>query len=300
MDLNAVAAFVAVANEGTFSGGARAIGIPKGSISRKISGLEETLGVRLFHRTTRKVTLTQIGQRYYQKCRRAMDELDAAHQLIDDTAAAPKGVLRISAPAAFGEGVFAKWVATFLETYPETRVETLLSDNFLDLIEHRIDIAFRFGELQDSTLIARKLTTIRHILCASPAYLEKHGTPEGIEQLRQHVSIVHSASLGDNSWSLIGPDGQECTAFTIPRLAGRSMELVRNAALSGLGIALLPENLAKNALELGRLVRVLPGVTTPEQGFYALYPSSRQLSTNVKAFLEIVDVKELEGISAPQ
>lgn len=229
-----------------------------------------------------------------------MDELDAANQLIDETVAVPKGVLRISAPAAFGEGAFTKWVATFLKTYPETRVETLLSDNFLDLIEHRIDIAFRFGELQDSTLIARKLTTMRHILCASPTYLETHGTPEGIEQLQQHVSVVHSASLGDSSWSLIGPDGREATALTTPRLAGRSMELVRNAALSGLGIALLPENLAKQALDLGHLIRVLPGFTSPEQGFYGLYPSSRQLSISVKAFLNIVDVTELEARPSPQ
>lgn len=293
IDLNAVSAFVAVADAGTFSGGAEVLGIPKGSISRKVSGLETSLGVRLFHRTTRKVTLTDIGQTYYQHCRLGLDELSAANQLISESVATPKGILRIAAPAAFGGGVFTQWIATYMELYPETRVELLLSDAFVDLVENRIDLAFRFGQLNDSTLIARKLSSTRRIICANPAYLKEHGMPNDHMDLLRYDAIVHSASLTDDSWQLVNPEGNEVRAHIKPRLAGQSINMVRDAAVSGLGIALLPEQAIQTDLINGKLEQILDGYATPSQGLYAVYPSSRQLSINVKAFMELVNEKEL-------
>lgn len=289
IDFNAIAAFVAVADAGTFSGGAREIGIPKGSISRRISRLEKELGVRLFHRTTRKVTLTDIGQAYYLRCRHGFDELAAANQLVSETVARPKGVLRIAAPAAFGRGVFADWVNTYLKLYRDTKVELLLGDDFVDLIEQRVDLAFRFGQLQDSSLIARKLATTRRILCASPEYLVSRGEPAIAEELAQHDAIVHSATLANDAWRLVDENGVEARAPITPRLSGQSLDIVLNAALAGLGIALVPEAPVQGHLANGRLKRVLERYATPSQGLFAVYSSSRQLSINVRSFLALVD-----------
>ncbi len=293
IDLNAVAAFVAVADAGTFSGGASIIGIPKGSISRKISQLEAALGVRLFNRTTRKVTLTDIGQSYYLHCRRGLDELGVANQLVSESVATPKGILRIAAPAAFGGGVFTQWVSKYMNTYPETSVELLFSDAYVDLVENRIDLAFRFGQLSDSSLIARKISSTRRILCASPNYLKEHGTPADHTVLLQYDAVVHSASLSDDSWVLIDPNGNEVRAAIQPRLAGQSMNMVRDATVSGIGIALLPEQAIQRDLADGKLQQILEGYATPSQGLYAVYPSSRQLSINVQTFMELVNEKEL-------
>lgn len=293
IDLNAVSAFVAVADAGTFSGGADVLGIPKGSISRKVSGLETSLGVRLFHRTTRKVTLTDIGLTYYQHCKRGLDELSAANQLISESVAIPKGILRIAAPAAFGGGVFTQWIATYMELYPDTRVELLLSDAFVDLVENRIDLAFRFGQLSDSSLIARKLASNRLIVCASPAFLKKHGKSTDHMDLLQYDAIVHSASLTDDTWQLRDPDGNEVRAHIKPRLAVLSMNMIREAAVSGLGIALMPEQAIQRDLADGKLEQILKGYATPSQNLFAVYPSSRELSINVKAFMKLVNEKGL-------
>jgi len=289
VDLNAVAAFVAVADAGTFSGGADAIGIPKGSISRKISQLEDTLGVRLFHRTTRKVTLTDVGKSYYRRCRRGIDELGAATSVVGERVATPSGTLRISAPAAFGGDVFAGLISTYLTTYPRTRIELLLSDAFVDLIQERIDLAFRFGELKDSSLIARKLSSTRRIVCASPDFLKKHGVPGRPDALSEFDCIVHSAALAGQIWRLIAQNGAEATVAVRPRLAVQSITMVVNAAIAGLGLALVPEGAVQKELLSGRLVHVLREHATQNQGLFAIYPSSKQLSVNVRSFMELVD-----------
>ena len=224
-----------------------------------------------------------------------MDELTAANQLVDETVAVPKGTLRIAAPAAFGGGVFARWVATYMKTYPDTRIELLLSDTYVDLVENRIDLAFRFGRLRDSSLVARKLSSNRRILCASPEYLEAHGDPVDHSDLISHAAIVHSSSLSDDKWRLVDPNGEEILVHVQPRLAGESMNMILNAAIAGLGIALVPQSIIQNDLAGGTLKHVLEGYATPEQALFAVYPSSRQLSINVKAFIELVDAREFGG-----
>lgn len=287
-DLNAIAAFVAVADAGTFSGGAAAIGIPKGSISRKISLLEADLGVRLFHRTTRKVTLTDIGRSFYERCKRGVDELSEATQMVDESTATPSGILRIAAPAAFGDGVFSNAVAQFLSTHPKIRIELLLSDDYVDLIEERIDLALRFGELQDSSLIAKKLSSTCRILCASPDLLEQLGEPDNLEDLATWPSIIHGTMLSQSNWRLVDKDGKEHSARHMPRLAAQSISMAASAAISGVGVALLPEKAVENALATGKLRHILNDFTTPTQGLYVIYPSSKQLSLNVRSFMALL------------
>ncbi len=287
MDLNALAVFVGVVEAGSFTAGAKHLGLPKGSVSRKISRLETSLGVRLLHRTTRKLSLTVTGRAYYEQCRKGLEELDAANRLIGDTKTAPSGTLRISAPVDFAKGGLADWVADFLKCHENASVELVLSDHYVDLIEQRIDLAFRTGRLRDSSFIARKLGSARRVLCASPDYLERYGEPETISALQRHNCVVHGTSVSAVSWHLRGQEGDVSVPIR-SRVAGDSMGFATRAARSGLGIALLPEGVVRTEVQTGRLVRVLASYATEGQGLYAVYPSNRQLSANVRAFLDIV------------
>ncbi|MEM7221337.1 MAG: LysR family transcriptional regulator [Pseudomonadota bacterium] len=287
VDLNALAVFARVVEAGSFTGGAKALGLPKGSVSRKISTLEADLGVRLLHRTTRKLSLTEVGRAYYEQCRRGLVELEAANRLVGESRAAPMGILRISAPIEFGSGVLGDWVELYLRRHDQAKVELVLSDRRVDLIEERIDLAFRTGKLQDSSFIARKIGPTRRVICASPDYLRRRGQPGCLSALQDHDAIVHGTSVEGAQWRLRGPKG-DVTASLKARAAGDSMGFVRRAALSGLGIALLPEAIAAVEIKAGRLKPVLQDYATEGQGIYAVYPSSRQLSSAVRAFLDIV------------
>lgn len=287
MDLNALAIFVSVAEAGSFTAGAEALGLPKGSVSRKVSRLEAALGVRLLHRSTRKISLTDIGRDYYEQCRRGLAEFDAADRLISETRSAPSGNLRISAPVDFARGGLADWVAKYLTHNERTSVELVLSDHYVDLIDQRIDLAFRTGLLRDSSFIARKLGSARRVLCASPDYLERNGTPQTVSELQRHQCIIHGTSISANSWRLSGPEGEVFVPVKA-RVAGDSMSFASHAAQSGLGIALLPEAIVRAQTQSGTLTRVLQPYATVGQGLYAIYPSNRQLSANVRAFLDIV------------
>lgn len=296
IDLNALAIFAGVVEAGSFTGGAKALGLPKGSVSRKISGLEAALGVRLLHRTTRKLSLTEVGRAYYAHCRKGLAELDAAHLLVDETRSVPTGTLRISAPADFGGGGLGEWVEAFLKRYDRTRVELVLSDRYVDLIEQRIDLAFRTGDLSDSSFIARRLGPARRVLCASPDYLDRRGQPEALDDLRGHDAVIYGPSVDGVVWRLRGPNG-EATVPVTGRLASDSMTFVLRATLSGQGIALLPEAFARGEFESGRLKPVLERYATAGQGLFAIYPSGRHLSANVRAFLDLV--LEMTGQAAP-
>ena len=292
MDLNALSIFAAVVEAGSFTGAARTLGIPKGSVSRKVSGLERTLGVRLLHRTTRKLSLTEVGRTYYEQCRKGLDELETASRLVDEVQSAPKGVLRVSAPTGFGGGGLGNWVEAYLKLYDQAKVELVLSDQYVDLIEQRIDLAFRTGRLRDSSYIARKLGPAQRVLCASPDYLARRGAPESPDDLRYHDGIFYGSSTEGAAWHLSGPDGD----ISVPidaRVAVDSMGYVMQAAQSGLGVALLPAAMAGPKIKSGRLQRVLNAYATSGQGFYAVYPSNRQLSVNVRAFLDLV-VEKIE------
>jgi len=297
VDLNALAIFAGVVEAGSFTGGAKALGLPKGSVSRKISDLETALGVRLLHRTTRKLSLTEIGRAYYEQCRKGLVEFDAANRLVDDSQAEPRGTVRISAPADFGDSGLSDWVEAFLARYPEVRVELVLSDLYVDLIDQRIDLAFRTGRLADSSFVARKLAPTRRVLCASPAYVAERGTPMTPDDMTDHDAVVYGGAATGTVWRLNGPDG-EVTVAVSARVAADSMSFIRRAALAGLGIALLPEAFARADFAAGRLSPVLTDYATAGQGLYALYPSGRHLSAAVRAFLDLVIEMSGHGLLA--
>ncbi|TGU92069.1 LysR family transcriptional regulator [Mesorhizobium sp. M00.F.Ca.ET.151.01.1.1] len=286
IDLNDVIVFARVVEAGSFTAAARLLAMPKTSVSRRVAALEREVGVRLLQRTTRSLNLTDAGRLYYEQSSQGLRTIEEANLRLAEARAEPSGTIRISAPVGFGGYFLIRAVVDFLALYPKTNVELRLADDKLNLVEDGIDLAFRTGTLQDSTLIARKLGAARRLLCASPDYLARYGMPEGPADLARHRCVIAGPSASGAHWVLDGPQGQETVVVT-GRFAANEMQAVLAAALAGFGVAQLPQAMAEGLIDQGRLQRVLEDYTTPAGGLHVLYPSSRHLSPLVKAFIEL-------------
>ena len=285
-DLNDIVVFARVVEAGSFTAAARLLGMPKTTVSRRIAALEDEVGVRLIQRTTRSLHITDAGRLYYEQSSQALRTIEDANLQLAQARAEPSGTIRISAPAGFGSHFLTGAVFDFLAAYPKTKVELHLTDDTLNLVENRIDLAFRTGIFPDSTLIARKLGSTQKILCASLDYLARHGVPVAPEDLARHHCVIAGPSTGSAHWVLDGPRGQK-TVVVSGRFAANEMQAVVAAAIAGYGIAQLPYQFAEAAVRNGQLRRVLGDYATPVGGIYAVYPSSRHVSPLVKAFIEI-------------
>ena len=290
LDLNQLAMFHAVVQAGSFAGAARRLSMPANSLSRHIRQLEEHLGQRLLRRSTRKLTLTSAGHTLDAQSREPLQEvLQAAQQLAQDSQT-PHGTVRIAAPADFFDFFPMVWIAEFLATYPAVQLDFVLSDARSDLIAEGIDIALRGGELEDSSLVARKLGDASQVLAASPGYLAQRGTPGTFTELALHDCIL-SRRLGRNPertvWRLDGPQGPE-TVEVGGRFGANTAQSQLRAAIAGLGICLLPKNLLSLARQNGQLTQILAGWEKSSGGFYAVYPSRRQIPRAVSAFVDLV------------
>jgi DNA-binding transcriptional LysR family regulator len=286
VDLNDIVVFVRVVEAGSFTAAARLLGMPKTTVSRRIASLEREVGVRLVQRTTRSLNMTDVGRLYYEQSSQALRTIEDANLRLAETRAEPSGTIRISAPVGFGAHYLTSAVFDFLAAFPKTQVELHLTDDKLNLVENRIDLAFRTGILPDSTLTARKLGSTHRILCGSPDYLARHGEPQAAADLARHHCVIAGPSTGSAHWVLDGPRGQE-TVSVSGRFAANEMQAVIAAAIAGYGIAQLPYQVAEALVRNGRLRRVLGDYTTPVGGVYAVYPTSRHVSPLVKAFIEL-------------
>ncbi|API51280.1 LysR family transcriptional regulator [Rhizobium leguminosarum] len=285
IDLNDIMIFARVIEAGSFTAAARLLGMPKTTVSRRIAALERELGVRLLQRTTRSLNLTASGRLYYEESSQALRTIEGANLRLAEARAEPAGTIRISAPVGFGGHFLQDAIFEFLSTYPKTSVELRLTDDRLNLVESGIDLAFRTGILEDSTLIARKLGSTHRILCASHEYLARCGAPDRPDDLTRHDCVIAGQSA-HAQWLLQGPHGQETIAVS-GRFAANEMQAVMAAAIAGYGIAQLPYGVGEACIKDGRLCRVLDGYTTPAGGLYVVYPSSQHLSPLVKAFIEL-------------
>ncbi|MBX5100374.1 LysR family transcriptional regulator [Rhizobium lentis] len=286
LDLNDIVVFARVVEAGSFTAAARLLAMPKTTVSRRIAALEREVGVRLLQRTTRSLRLTDAGRLYYEESSQALQALEQANLRLAEVRAVPAGTIRISAPVGFGDHFLAAAIFEFLAAYPKTKVELCLTDDRLNLIENGIDLAFRTGILEDSTLIARKLGSTQRILCASPDYLARRGAPDRPADLVRHDCVIAGPSAANAHWMLEGADGQETVAIS-GRFAANEMRAVMAAAIAGYGIAQLPHRVAAACIADGRLCRVLDSYTTPAGGLHVVYPSSQHLSPLVKAFIEL-------------
>ncbi len=288
VDLNHVALFVKVVETGSFSTAARALGVPKSTISRQIARLEADLGARLLHRTTRRLELTALGRRYYDEVRDGLERLASATDHVSATQAVPSGTIRVAAPVEMGARQIMEIVPEFLRTYPEVAVELVLHDGIVDLVAERIDVAFRTGRMPSSSLVARKLGPARRLLVASPSYLAARGTPRRLADLHAHDCIVFGPTVDAATWRLDGPDGR-VEIRVRGRLAVDAARAALLAACAGVGVALLPDGVVREDLDAGRLRQVLPRYAVEGGGLYLVYPSRRHPSSALRAFVELYE-----------
>ncbi|MEM7226823.1 MAG: LysR family transcriptional regulator [Pseudomonadota bacterium] len=286
LDLEAVRFFTEVAERESFSGAARALGTSKSAVSKQVGRLEEELGARLLNRTTRRVSLTEAGQAFYQGALDALAAAEAARGVVTHLSEAPRGRLRISAPVSFSLKHLSPLLADFMARYPEIALELTLNDRRVDLVEEGFDLAIRIGVLDDSSLIARKLAPVEMLLCAAPAYLKRRGMPAGPKALADHDCLIYTYGSSPGHWRFEGPGGASAVKVT-GRLEVNNGDLLRSAALAGAGIVLLPDFIVGADVASGALQRVLGEWTCPSQSaVYALYPSSRQLSPKVRVCID--------------
>jgi DNA-binding transcriptional LysR family regulator len=288
MDLNEIVVFARVVETGSFTAAGQALGLPKSTVSRKIAQLEERLDARLLQRTTRKLNLTEVGRAYYERCQRIVADIAAAEQLVSELQQAPRGLIRITAPVDIGGQYLGTMVAEFLASTPEVSIELVLADRVFDLVDERLDLGIRFGPLPDSTLVARRLGSMRSMLVASPAYLARRPAPTSPDQLLQHDLSLFVPNSRLRLWKLRGPKGAELDLTPSGRVVANSMFPVRDAVRAGAGITLLPDFAISGDLESGRLVRVLPQWCTGEVELFAVYPSTRNLSPKMRALLDFL------------
>ncbi len=285
MDLNDIVVFTKVVETKSFTGAADALGLPKSTVSRKLAQLEERLGVRLVQRTTRKLALTEIGEAYYERCSRIVADIAAAEQLVTDMQSTPRGRLRVTASVDFSTRFLGEIVAEFLAQHPEINVELEATDRVVDLIEDGFDLAVRFGQMPESTLIARKLCSLHLILCASPAYLARRGSPQTVEELDEHDHVLFTPVPRNQTWTLA--NGEASYEFGRPaRLATNNYGAVVDVARAGGGIALISEFMVTEEIQNGQLVRVLPDWQTRPTDVHAVYPARQNVPPRLTLFLD--------------
>ena len=277
--------FATVVSTGSMSLAGRALGFSPAVVSKRIKRLEDRLGTRLLQRTTRQISLTEAGQGFYDRVLSILAGLEDAEAYIAGRSASVHGTLKISAPTSFGRLHIAPHLKTFMDAHPELAVNLVLSDEFIDIVAGGFDLAVRIAELGDSSLVARRLAPVRRILCASPGYLAVRGAPRAIEDLRHHSCLpAHNNDL----WRLEGPNGP-LNLKPEGRLVTNSSEVIREAVLAGLGIALRSTWDIGPELAAGRLVQVLPAFEGSRNvALSALYPSRQFLPAKVRLFVDFL------------
>ena len=285
--LNEMSVFSRVVAAGSLSAAARDLGVSTAGVSRKLAALEARLGVRLLNRTTRKLALTDEGANYHEACTRILAEIEEADAAAAARTVEPEGALKVALPASFGHLHIAPLVPRFAERYPKVRLALSLSDRTVNLVEEGFDLAIRIGELEDSALAARKLAPNRRVVCASPAYLKKHGTPRRPEELLQH-NCLPTQDFQMN-WEYRDPAGKRGMVRVSGRYACDNWEVLREWALAGLGVALKSTWDVRRHLEDGSLVALLPGFDfATEVAIYAVYPHRRYLPAKTRVFIDFL------------
>ena len=287
----AMTAFVRSAELGSFSKAAAESGAKVSTVSRHISGLEADLGAALFNRSTRRLHLTEAGQMFYDRAKEILTDVDDALNATRSLNGRPQGLLRINIPLVFGRRHVMAHMQDFLGSYPDIRLEATLTETTVDLIEAAADVAVRIGALVDSTLVARKLAPLRRILVASPHYLEEHSAPQKPEDLQHHDCLLYALQPAPAWYYRQAGDMVEPIGIAVQgRLRANDVESLREAALSGMGIALLPTWLVGSDVRRQLLVQVLPDcewliAPGPERAIWAVYPPKKVVSPKVRAFI---------------
>lgn len=282
IDLNDVTAFARVVETGSFTGAAKKLGLPKSAVSRRVSRLEGALGVRLLRRTTRQLALTDAGTRYHQSAIAALAGLSEAAAVVSSLQEEPQGLVRFTAPPEM-PAVVSEAMTVFIRKYPRVRIELDLTSRIVDLVAEGFDFALRAGVLRNSSLIARKIHTAAFVLVAAPSYLKLRPAPKTDADLDAHDCVLFRPQNGKSRWTLTGPEGERAVYVTGPT-GTDDLNFVRDLALAGAGIALIPLQSCGEDLHKKRLVRILPDYRGMMSSFYLVYPAGRHVPQRVSLF----------------
>ncbi|SDJ17022.1 DNA-binding transcriptional regulator, LysR family [Ferrimonas sediminum] len=288
--LGAMRAFIRVVQTGSFSSTAREQNTSQATISKKVAALEHKLGVKLLTRSSRELSLTQVGSAYYDKCVAIIGELDEAESMARSQMALPQGIIRITAPVVFGHQVIAPVMGEFLALYPEIKVDLALSDKHVDLVSEGIDVAIRAKQLEDSSLVARHLFDNPMLLVAAPEYLQQQGEPREPEELKRHNCLIYSMLKKVNIWHFT--QGEKTTSVQVRgNFQCDNGDAILHVALAGSGLAVLPLWMVDEHLISGRLQRVMPDFTPKPLPFNAIYPQNRYVPLKVRCFIDFLKQK---------
>ncbi len=285
--LNSMSLFVAVVKQGSFTRAAEKTNLSRAQISKSLIQLEAELGVRLLHRTTRKLSLTESGSIYFDRCLSILEDVAAAEAVISSADETPSGTLMLTAPTSFGILHLKNLIPNFLVRYPDVQIRLSLNDRQIDLVEEGFDLAIRISDLRDSSLVSRRIAPCKRVYCASPNYLAKHGKPEKPEDLVRHQCLVYTNDMRPGRWVFEGHKQSDLVKVTGP-LCSDNGDLLKSAALNGLGITCLPMFIVGPEIKSGRLEPVLANFSPPDISIYALYPSRKFLSAKVRAFVDFL------------
>lgn len=281
-----IGVFVAAVDAGSLAAAARRFGLSAAMAGKYVSALEAELNARLLQRTTRRLSLTDVGHAYYERCRRILEAFDEANREASDSQDVARGVLRIAASVTFGAMHLGGVVARYLEAHPQVNVEVLLNDRYIDLLDAGADLAIRIGRLPDSELFARRIAPCRMIVCAAPCYLKRHGTPQTPEDLRTAQRLVFSEAVSPGDWTLIDSTSRSHLIDGPSRISANNMQMLLAAALAGVGVAYGPTFVFGEYVARGELVALLPAYRVQELTIQAVYPSARHVPLKVRRFID--------------
>jgi len=280
-DWSGVSEFVAVAETESFTAASQRLHISTAQVSRQVSALELRLSAKLFHRTTRKVSLTEVGATYYQHCRQVLDGLADAERAISNLQSTPKGKLKITAPITYGERSVAPLVNDFVALYPDLEVQLVLSNRQVDMVDEGFDLAIRLGQLADSRMVAKRLAGRQQYVCAAPSYLTAFGAPYSLAELDRHNCLLGTLDY----WRFQEKDKARNIRVT-GNLRCNSGPVLLDAALKGLGVVQLPDYYVQQYIDDGRLITLLNQFNEPDDGIWAVYPQNRHLSPKVRLLVD--------------
>jgi len=287
--------FIRVVEAGSISGAADRLNVAKSAVSRRLKELEKHLGVELFHRTTRQMNLTDTGRAFYHQAVRILDDVLEAEIATSQAHGTLKGSLKIALPSTFGLMHMGPIINDFIKEHPQIEFDLDFNDREVDLIQEGFDLAIRIANLPDSSLIARRIAPVKTVICASPNYLQQMGIPQSPEDLIEHKCLVYSLQRDFEYWHLTDANGNEIKTKIYPYLKASTGEFLKDAAVDGQGIILVPTFIVYKEIENGSLIPLLKNYTSPQINAYAIYPQTRHLSQRVRAFVDLL-VKRFEGI----
>ncbi len=287
-NLTDIAVFVKVVDSGSFTAAAEQLKMSKSVVSKYVTRLENRLGARLLNRTTRRLSLTEVGHIFYARSQRGLQELEEANAEVFRLQSAPRGTLRLNTPMSFGILHIAPALSDFLSRYPELSVDMNMDDRKVDLVEEGFDLAIRISDLPDSSLVARRLGPCRHIVCAAPEYLQRHGVPRTPKDLRKHNTITYKYQASPNQWHFLTAEGGHISVPVSGSIQMNNSLALRETLLRGVGITLTPTFVVGADITAGRLQPVLSNYHTHVLSIYIVYPQRRHLSPKVRAFIDFM------------